>query len=571
MSVNKPQNLNVQGATVVRAKSVSILSARNKVVRGFATKLACKAPVRKGAKSSCNVNLTLTRKVPLGKYTLNLLDAKRQVLATGQFEVEAGPQARRKTVRKAVVPLSRAMSPRDRAVGLATQDSQGIAAPDPLRQVTAPDGTPVIVGNPNPMISISSFTTRADVASGKRQARISFSTKNANPTHYRAVSVNSLNSNTPFSGVGWRSYTGAAPVVELLECGLSSMDNYRIALQVKGPDVPKPSFPSQTIANISSIAYATLSVLPESLQSRISSVQRFPGAGAQGSSPVQMRGDVARTGGLVRLGNQTVGEVASFLLEIKNHPGGLNPNLLKSVNRNCFVVTAVGNVTNEPGGTTKVVIDGRFDFTKGSCQPRVVVGQCGASDERFHARDFPLRFDKVTTVYTNTNDIADRVTLVQSQNKTGCQGIVNNGGDLSFSTESQGPVPMGCSAGLRINFDDGYSEQWALHFKSSGSGQCGLGETFFNTVTSGILSAFPTYQALRAALATRRSDYNWAYDDVSSRPIEVQPRNLNMGLRSNGGRYFFMHSCGVRGGSIRTWIDKAVHTRFISEPVRRVR
>ncbi len=96
MTVKKQQSLVVQGTTVQNARSASILSARNKAVKGFTTRLSCKAPARKGAKGSCDVKLTITGSVPLGKYTLNLLDGKRQVLAAGQFDVKVDPAVARK-------------------------------------------------------------------------------------------------------------------------------------------------------------------------------------------------------------------------------------------------------------------------------------------------------------------------------------------------------------------------------------------------------------------------------------------------------------------------------------------
>jgi len=599
MTVRKQQSLVVQGATVQNAKSASVVSARNRAVRGFTTRLSCKAPVRKGAKSSCDVKLTITGSVPLGRYTLNLLDGRRQVIAAGRFEVQvdpamarkqqaaakpkarqkaADPQKRQKVVQRSsdkkarrvrredliVTPKPKRLSVEGSIVGLATQDGeQFIAAPDPLSQVTAPDGTPVTVGNPYPKITISSFTAAGDTSSGKRQARISFATENANPTHYRAVSVNHLNSDAPFSGIAWRSYTGGQPIVELFECGLSSLDNYRIALQVKGPDVQNPSSPSQLIANISPIVYSVFS-LPESLRSRVSWVGRFPGAGAGGSDPVQMSGNTAVGGGLVRLGNQTVGSVASFLVEIENYPSSLNANSVKSVPRSCFVVTAAENVTSEPGGVAKVVIDGRFDFSGSSCQPQISVGQCGTNDERFHAREFPLRFDKITTVYTDTNSIAHKFSIgSETAAYPGCQGFEGVDGDLSFSTESPGPLPLACNAGLAVIFDDGYSESWTLFFKSSSEGQCGLGRTFFNGLFSSALNLSPSYRAMRNALSRRQSDFNWAYD--SRMPMSVQPDNLNTGLYTPASSYKFFHSCGLSGGSIRTWLDKAEHTRF--EPV----
>ncbi len=95
MTVKKQQSLVVQGTTVQNARSASILSARNKAVKGFTTRLSCKAPARKGAKGSCDVKLTITGSVPLGKYTLNLLDGKRQVLAAGQFDVKVDPAVAR--------------------------------------------------------------------------------------------------------------------------------------------------------------------------------------------------------------------------------------------------------------------------------------------------------------------------------------------------------------------------------------------------------------------------------------------------------------------------------------------
>ena len=89
MTLKKQQSLSIQGATVHNARSVSILSSRNQTLKQFTTTLNCKAPSRKGGKGSCNVKLTLTKAVPIGRYTLRLLDAKRQILATGKFEVKA--------------------------------------------------------------------------------------------------------------------------------------------------------------------------------------------------------------------------------------------------------------------------------------------------------------------------------------------------------------------------------------------------------------------------------------------------------------------------------------------------
>jgi hypothetical protein len=104
MSLKKQQVLFVQGTTVHRAKSVSILSASNQTLRGFATKLSCKAPGKKRVRGSCNVKLTLTKAVPLGQYTLSLLDARRQVVATGKFVITAGAAAIAKAVTRKKQP-----------------------------------------------------------------------------------------------------------------------------------------------------------------------------------------------------------------------------------------------------------------------------------------------------------------------------------------------------------------------------------------------------------------------------------------------------------------------------------
>jgi hypothetical protein len=93
MSLKKQQSLSIQGTTIHNAKSVSIGSSTNQTFKEFATKLSCKAPAKKGAKSSCSVKLTLTRAVPLGKYTLSIRDARRQLLAVGRFEVKADAAA----------------------------------------------------------------------------------------------------------------------------------------------------------------------------------------------------------------------------------------------------------------------------------------------------------------------------------------------------------------------------------------------------------------------------------------------------------------------------------------------
>ena len=91
MTVKKAQSLSVTGATIHNAKSASILSAKKQAVREITTSLTCKAPTKKGAKGSCDVKLTIIKAVPLGKYTINLIDAKKQTLASGQFEVKVDP------------------------------------------------------------------------------------------------------------------------------------------------------------------------------------------------------------------------------------------------------------------------------------------------------------------------------------------------------------------------------------------------------------------------------------------------------------------------------------------------
>ena len=79
----------------------------------------------------------------------------------------------------------------------------------------------------------------------------------------------------------------------------------------------------------------------------------------------------------------------------------------------------------------------------------------------------------------------------------------------------------------------------------------------------------PSYGALKAGLASRRSDFNWAYD--SRMPMSVQPEDLDRGWNTRAASYKFFHSCGLGGGAVGTWLDKAEHTRFVSEPVRTVR
>ncbi len=93
MSLKKQQSLSIQGTTLHNAKSVSVGSSTNQTFKEFATKLSCKSPAKKGAKSSCSVTLTLTRAVPLGQYTLSIRDARKQLLAVGRFEVKADAAA----------------------------------------------------------------------------------------------------------------------------------------------------------------------------------------------------------------------------------------------------------------------------------------------------------------------------------------------------------------------------------------------------------------------------------------------------------------------------------------------
>ncbi len=102
MTVKKAQSLSVIGTTVHNAKSVSILSAKKQVIKDMTVTFACKAPTRKGAKGSCDVKLTITKAVPLGKYTLNLIGTRKQTLATGEFEVKADPAVAKAAAKKKV-------------------------------------------------------------------------------------------------------------------------------------------------------------------------------------------------------------------------------------------------------------------------------------------------------------------------------------------------------------------------------------------------------------------------------------------------------------------------------------
>jgi hypothetical protein len=481
---------------------------------------------------------------PAGKVSISVRIGRAQSRPVA-FAFRAERSTEREAARpRDVAPVER--SPTRRSPSRQTEAD--VPARNPQREpARGRDGAPA--GSDEATILIRSFEAVPDVASGRAQVRLEFQTRNADATAYRAVLLDNSNQDAPFDGVPWKSYRGGTPILAS-GCGTSALAAKRVALQVRGLDIPNPNLPNQTIENISAIRHATYT-LPESLQSRITSTLGFGGAGyGQTELDETSRGDT-------QLGAQTAGQVVSYLVTVENHPGGLDEDDVKSASHNCFEVTAVGPVTEKTGGKQEFSMDGIFDFSKQSCRPAIVVGECGISDARFHTRSFPDSFEQVTTVYQQTKDIETKLTISAPSNQLGCEEIVEQDGDLSFATSSPGPLTMGCFSSMKLQLDDAISEQWILTFKSESSGQCGLGPTFLNELAVAAVQAHPIY----SQLLNRQSDLHWAYDKVPPRVLE--PDDLDGAVASPG--YVLQHSCGLTGGTIRTWVDKAVHKAFVKQ------
>ena len=91
MTPNKAQSVTVQGKTVHDAKSIAVLSSKKQPINDITSQVNCKAPAKEGAQGSCEIKLSITKEIPLGQYTLQLVDTKKQVLAEGQIDIKEDP------------------------------------------------------------------------------------------------------------------------------------------------------------------------------------------------------------------------------------------------------------------------------------------------------------------------------------------------------------------------------------------------------------------------------------------------------------------------------------------------
>lgn len=437
----------------------------------------------------------------------------------------------------------------------APAEDEPVPVRDPRRStVTGPDaGAPPTVINPDEsQIRITQATAEPDRASGERRVRIHFAVAGAEATHFRAVQVEPANRDAPFAGEPWRPYGGGSVPLPVGCGGSGHFEIGQVALQVKGPDKPNPNLPSQTVPNVSATAFAEFELPPE-LRSRITAM-----------SPAVWESDepVETAHGWVRPGRATSSRVRSWRLEVENHPGGLEASLVSmhsdSLDGRCFRILHVNQV-HERSGRAEIYLDGRFDFDRASCQPEFVIGQCGVADPRVHARKAPLRFERVTTVHGDTADLQGLLSIeAPLEDQPGCEGFVEEAGDLSFRTASAGPAPRVCSQAVRLRSSEAEGELWRFFLRSSVSGQCGIGRTFAEELGQALLSSHPLYGGAR-----RQSDFDPAYDTLP--PLILETEHLDGPVDDSRRPWVVQHSCGPAGGSIRTWIDRAEQIEFVAD------
>ena len=127
MTPNKVQSVTVQGKTVHDAKSVSILSSKKQPINDITSQVNCKAPAKKGAQGSCEVKLMIKKDVPLGQYTLNLIDAKKQVLAEGSIDIKEDPTVAAKKKQEELLAKQKAEQEKKAAELKAKQEAEAKA------------------------------------------------------------------------------------------------------------------------------------------------------------------------------------------------------------------------------------------------------------------------------------------------------------------------------------------------------------------------------------------------------------------------------------------------------------
>lgn len=406
--------------------------------------------------------------------------------------------------------------------------------------VPNPDsGAPPVVINPDrSRIRITSFSAVSDVSSKKRQIRLHFTSTGAIPTHYRVTQGTSV------AGVPWIPYHGGDPQITL---GCPWSDN-SVLLQVKGANRPHPRLSGQSIENISVAKQATFQ-LNETLQTRIT---RF---GHVRKPYRHSQSDASQPPSYVAM---------AFLVEVENFPGQLDHTKVQEILGNCFHLQRVepysesGNqLDNWAGGkidndTTAFWAIGTLNPNVTTCKPQLMIPACGSSPHSMFEHYSPDNLHQRHITILQTEELSSHVVYEHSASTLpGCTGLEKVNGDWSVKTEGPSGKLKGCEVTVEFltqTLPGGVT--WRSHtWNNDALGQCGLGPTFFQQTMGSALVPYLDFQCKLKGLCLDRQP------DIGRSPNIINPTDIGQRLSPWGGDSI-QHACGLKGGKIRTWLDK---------------